>query len=313
MPAPVPLLDPELLRRLETLRLVTRERHAGRLAGIRPSRRTGASVEFADYREYQPGDDPRYVDWNVYARLERLFVKLSVAEQDLPVTLAVDASLSMSFGTPSKLDRAKQLAAALGFGALAGGDRLRLSILPPAALGSNPFPLLSATLRGKSQAFRLFRWLSELKPSGRARLGRTLSHLAAALRVEQGGLFLLISDLADPDGPEAFLPALTSLAGAGQEVVLLHLLSPEETDPGLAGDFLLLDGEEEGATLALEVNRRTRELYRQELLAWLETIRRGAAATGADHLVVETDRPWEEVVFDEMVRIGRVGSHAHRR
>src|SRR6201984_959527 len=114
-PAAPPLLDPQFLARLEQLELVSRKIFLGRIKGERRSKRKGQSVEFADYRNYVIGDDLRFLDWNLYARLDRLFIRLFMEEEDLHVYILIDNSLSMDFGTPSKLHFAKQVAAALGF------------------------------------------------------------------------------------------------------------------------------------------------------------------------------------------------------
>jgi len=124
-----PLLSPQLLAQLERLELVTRKIFRGRLKGERKSRRKGQSVEFADFRNYVPGDDIRFIDWNLYARLDRLFLKLFLEEEDLHFYTLIDASTSMDFGDPSKLYFAKQLAAALGFVGLCRADRVRVETL----------------------------------------------------------------------------------------------------------------------------------------------------------------------------------------
>src|SRR5437764_1567512 len=119
-----PLLAPEFLHRLEQLELVSRKIFAGKMKGERLSRRKGQSVEFADYRNYVVGDDLRFLDWNLFARLDRLFIRLFLEEEDLHVYLLIDNSLSMDFGTPSKLHFAKQVAGALGFVGLVNSDRV---------------------------------------------------------------------------------------------------------------------------------------------------------------------------------------------
>lgn len=301
----MPLLEPEFLSQLERLRLITRGRQFGRLPGIRPARGNGTSIEFADYREYQPGDDLRYVDWNLYARLGRLFVKLFAAEQDLQVTLVVDASASMDFGSPAKSQRARELAAALGFIALSGGDRVRLMVLPAAVAPS--LGMISPVLQSRRQAVHLFRWLEQVVPGGRADLPRAVIQLTSLLRSARGGLVLILSDLQDPAGPDVFLELLPTLIGSGQEVVILHLLSPEELEPEWTGDHLLIDSEAPAARVELALNRRARQFYHQELNLWLNTIRAQAAATGAEYLMVPTDLPWQATVFAELVAHGRVG------
>src|SRR5947209_2068446 len=126
MATQAPLLSPEFLHRLEQLELVSRKIFSGRMKGERLSRRKGQSVEFADYRNYTIGDDLRFLDWNLFARLEKLFIRLFLEEEDLHVYLLIDNSLSMDFGTPSKLHFAKQVAGALGFVGLVNLDRVAI-------------------------------------------------------------------------------------------------------------------------------------------------------------------------------------------
>lgn len=301
----MPLLEPELLSQLERLRLVTRRRQYGCLPGFRPARGTGASLEFADYREYQPGDDLRYVDWHLYARLGRLFLKLFAAEQDLLVTIVLDASTSMNFGTPSKIQRARELAAALGFITLSNGDRVRLLVLPSSAAPSSGS--LSPILQGRRQSVQLFHWLEQVTPGGRADLPRAISQLAVLLRSTRGGLVLLLSDLQDPAGPETFLALLPALTGQTAEAIILHLLSPEELEPEFSGNYLLIDSEMPATRVELVLNRRARQLYHEELSLWLQTIRTRAARAGVEYLLVPTDLPWQTTIFTELVGRGRLG------
>ena len=123
-----PLLTPELLAQLERLELVSRKVFRGRMKGERRSKRKGQSVEFADFRNYVPGDDLRFIDWNTYARLEKLFLKMFLEEEDLHFYALIDASRSMEFGEPTKLHFAKQLAAALGFVGLVRADRVKIEM-----------------------------------------------------------------------------------------------------------------------------------------------------------------------------------------
>ncbi len=163
------LFDAGFLRRLEQLELASRRLTAGRLKGERRSPRRGQSVEFADYRNYSHGDDLRQLDWNVYARLERLFVKLFVEEEDVTVHVLVDASRSMDYGEPNKLDFARRSAAALAYVALANHDRVSVAFLGEGRVSA------LRPLRGKARAVELFRFL------GTPRTER-LTGLAAASR-----------------------------------------------------------------------------------------------------------------------------------
>src|SRR6202035_950036 len=163
-----PLLDPEFLARLEQLELVSRKIFLGRLKGERRSKRKGQSVEFADYRNYVVGDDLRHLDWNLYARLDRLFLRLFLEEEDLHFYVLIDNSLSMEFGTPTKLHYAKQVAAALGFVGLTNLDRVMVEAFNDRIVQS------SVALRGRRSLWRLLDFLNGIQPAGPSDLTRSL-------------------------------------------------------------------------------------------------------------------------------------------
>src|SRR3569623_144494 len=153
-----PLLSPQLLAQLERLELVSRKIFRGRMKGERRSKRKGQSVEFADFRQYVPGDDLRFIDWNVFARLERLYLKLFLEEEDLHFYALIDTSMSMEFGEPTKLQYAKQLAAALGFIGLCRADRVKIESLGTSSRKPGP------TLRGRSSLWRMQDYLDGIQP-----------------------------------------------------------------------------------------------------------------------------------------------------
>src|SRR5947208_2888705 len=189
------LLTPDLLRRLEQFQLLAARRAKSSAKGERRSRARGQSVEFADYRTYVHGDDFRYLDWNLYGRLERLFLKLYEEERELPVRIFLDASESMSFGAPRKFDFARQVAAALGYVALCGFDRV--SVIPfPSTPGNAQLEAgalsqeLAArgalrSVRGKKSGIQFFRNLSALSAGGKADLNAALKR--GALEARQAG------------------------------------------------------------------------------------------------------------------------------
>src|SRR5690349_2477511 len=185
----------EFLAQLERLSLLSRRAFRGSVKGERRSPRRGHSVEFADYRAYGVGDDLRYVDWNIYGRLDRLHVKLFVDEEDLCLHLLVDASLSMDFGTPRKLLYATRVAAALGFVGLVSHERVGLGVLRARAVEGWP------PARGRNQVVSLLDFLGNIEPGGPTRLNDALAEYA--LRAREPGLAVLVSDLLDPQGFEA--------------------------------------------------------------------------------------------------------------
>src|SRR5271157_1306756 len=159
-----PLLDPQFLARLEQLELVSRKIFMGRMKGERRSKRKGQSVEFADYRNYVVGDDLRFLDWNLFARLDRLFIRLFMEEEDLHVYILIDNSLSMDFGSPTKLLYAKQVAAALAFIGLVNMDRVVIEVFNDRVTQSLP------AMRGKRSLFRVLTFLHQLEPAGQSNL-----------------------------------------------------------------------------------------------------------------------------------------------
>src|SRR5215470_5273976 len=163
-----PLLEPEFLGQLEQLELVTRKVFLGRMKGERRSKRKGQSVEFADYRNYVVGDDLRFLDWNLYARLDRLFLRLFMEEEDLHFYILIDNSLSMDFGDPTKLQFAKQIAAALGFIGLVNLDRVMIEAF------NNRLTQTMPALRGRRSLWRMLAFLQKLEPAGPSDLKQAL-------------------------------------------------------------------------------------------------------------------------------------------
>ncbi len=279
---------PEFLAQLERLTLASRRIFHGRVKGERRSPRKGQSVEFSDYRAYGVGDDLRYVDWNAYARLGRLHVKLFVDEEDLCLNLLVDASASMDFGRPTKLDYAVRLAAALGFVGLVGLERVGVGILRDrAAEGWLP-------ARGRNQFPALLDFLTGVKPAGPTRLNDAIQ--TYAMRSRESGLAVIVSDLLDPAGYETGLRALMERRF---DVHVVHLLDPEEMAPEFAGDFRLADAET-GEVRELSVDREALRDYRERLHAFLERAENFCRAHEIGYHRVVTDTPVEEFVLAQL-------------
>ncbi|MBU0702673.1 MAG: DUF58 domain-containing protein [Chloroflexi bacterium] len=304
------ILDGTILRKLDQLSLVARRVRAGQTAGERRSTKRGASVEFADYRDYAKGDDLRSVDWNIYARLGRPFVKLFEEEEDLAVHILLDGSGSMDWGGEGDKETRKQgeegrdankwvyarrLAAALGYVALASGDRLTVTNLqsPISNLQFGP-------VRGRGHTLRLFEWLEGLAASGATDLNGSLRGYAIA--GGRPGLVALISDLLSPAG---YVEGLTALAARGHEVALIHLLSPDEVEPPLGGDLRLLDVET-GDPQEVTIDGGMRALYRRRLAGWREEIRATCRARDVRYVPVETGTPFDRVVLYDLRRVGLV-------
>ena len=284
------VFDEAFLRQLERLLLLLKSPVRGGLKGGRRSVKRGQSVEFADYRDYSLGDDLRQLDWNVFARLERLFVKLFVEEEDVTVTFLLDASASMATGQPEKLLFAKRAAAALGYIGLASEDRVVVS-----ALGGRTARRQTG-LRGSSRVFRLLSNLSAIAVAdGPTDLLASARHAAAQLTGR--GVVVLISDLLDPSADRV----VRDVAASGSELIVLHVLSPQELDPALDGDLRLVDAET-GDGIDVTVDLATIDGYKARLAAWQEGLGDLAAKRRASYVPVATDLPLTELVFAELRR-----------
>ena len=229
-----PLLDPEFLHKLEQLELVSRKIFVGRMKGERKSKRRGSSVEFADHRNYVVGDDLRHIDWNVYGRLDKLFLKLFLEEEDLHFYTLLDTSLSMEFGDPTKLYYGKQVAAALAFIGLVNHDRVMLETF------SSGLDKGMSSVRGRSQMYRVVGYLDALEASGRSDLAASAK--AFAIKHSGKGIVVVISDFLDKRG---YQEALRYLLAKNLDIYVIHVLSQEEVEPELAGDLRLVDSEDD--------------------------------------------------------------------
>lgn len=285
------MFDSTFLRKLDRLALLTRRPMAGEIQGERRSPRRGASVEFADFRPYTPGDDIRQIDWNLYARMERFFLKLYVAEEELTVHLLIDNSASMDWGEPNKLAHARRLAGAFGYIALSGLDRV--SVQAFAADGVRQLP----SVRGKRGAIPLFTFLERL-PTGKTGNLATACHRYIQTARTPGPL-LLCSDLLDAGWKDA----LRALSSRPFEITLLHILAPQELEPELEGDFKLIDPEG-GAVIEISADLDLLRRYRENLAAWRSEIETFCNGRAINYLFIDTSVTVEEFVLSHMRRRG---------
>jgi uncharacterized protein (DUF58 family) len=284
------VFDETFLRQLERLKLLMKAPVRGGLKGGRRSVRRGQSVEFADYRDYSLGDDLRQLDWNVLARLERLFVKLFVEEEDVTVTFLLDASASMGEGAPSKLLFAKRAAAALGYIGLASEDRVVVTGL------AGRVARRRVALRGSGRVFRLLADLSAIQAvEGPTDLAAAVRHAGAQLSGR--GVAVLISDLLDPEADRA----IRELAATGSEVIILHVLSPQELEPELEGDLRLID-RETGESRDVTIDLAAIDAYKQRLVAWQTRLAETAAKRRISYVDLVTTLPIADLVFAELRR-----------
>jgi len=288
------LLSPELLAQLERLELVTRKVFRGRMKGERRSRRRGQSVEFADFRNYVAGDDLRFIDWNLYARLEKLFLKLFLEEEDLHFYALIDASASMDFGEPTKLHFAKQLAASLGFIGLCRADRVKIEAL--GAARTQPGPVL----RGRQSLWRMLEYVERVEPGLNVPLATSVKEFC--LRNSGKGILVLISDLMDKSGYES---ALRFLLAQDLDVYVIHVLSPEELEPDVKGDLRLVDCEDQDIA-EITVSRPLLDRYRRTLAAFIDGAREFCTRRGMKYLMTSTQTPVDQLVSNYLRQRGLI-------
>lgn len=299
------LFDESTLRKLEQLTLVAHKVRAGVMKGERRSTKRGTSIEFADYRDYTHGDDLRQLDWNVYARLERPFIKLLEEEEDLTVHILLDASDSMDWPPDDplitgpidthKFRYGQRLAGALGHIGLSTGDRVTIALLGRERVVGRWGPV-----RGRGQTLRLLAWLETLQTDGTTDLNAALDDYA--LRGGRPGLALIISDMFSPSG---YANGLTALQGRGYEVGIVHLLSPDEIEPPLAGDLRLIDSET-GTGQDVTIDGAMRDLYDRRLRTWRDEMANACLGRDVHYVAVETSTPWENVILYALRRAGVV-------
>ncbi len=286
--------DPNLLEALERLQLRTRRPLAGAMTGAHRSTRHGTSVDFADFRPYQPGDDFRRIDYGTLARLDQLLIRLYEAEDDLVVRLVVDASASM--GLDGKLRRAAEVAAAIGFVALTRGDAVTVHTAPSAP-GDRPRP--PARFRARTSWPRLRDHLAGLEAGGSGSLVGTATGLLTGAGPR--GLTVLVSDLLD----EEWDPALRRLPARGADLVVVQVLGPGELDPVVAGDVDLVDIES-GRRLPLSLTEQAIERYAARRDAWLDVVATRVAALGAGYSLVRSDGELRPVLLGSLRQAGVV-------
>lgn len=306
MATPPSLLSPSLLRQLEQLELLARRRSRSAGRGERRSRARGQSVEFADYRSYVAGDDLRHLDWNLYGRLDRLFVKLYEEERELPVQIFLDASESMTFGMPPKFDLARRLAAALGYVALCGFDRVTVRVFPEVRPGADAGAASEAArraalrgVRGRNSAPGFLDHLARVTPGGTADFNDALRR--GALEARQPGAAVVLSDLLDPRG---YSLGLDALVARGFHIHVVQILSPEELNPVTFGDLRLVDSES-AAEQEVTFGRFRLKAYRQVVENYTQKLREFSQARGIAFFRATSDTSLERLILREL-RQGRV-------
>jgi uncharacterized protein (DUF58 family) len=289
-----PLLDPQFLARLEQLELVSRKIFQGRMKGERRSKKKGQSVEFADYRNYVVGDDLRHLDWNLFGRLDRLFIRLFMEEEDLHFTILIDNSLSMDFGTPTKLHHAKQLAAALAFVGLINLDRVVIEAFNDRLTQSMP------PARGRRSLWRVMDFIQKLEPAGPSDLAKALRTFS--LKCSGKGVVVLLSDMMDKAGYEE---ALRYLIARQLDVYVIQILSQEEIEPEIVGDLKLTDIEDNDVA-EITVSAPLLKRYKQNLAAYRGALHQFCTRRGIAYLFTSNQVPVERLVLTYLRQRGLV-------
>lgn len=279
------LFDGDFLKKLEYLSLISRRVFRGSVLAQRRTKQMGGGIEFADHREYTPGDDFRHLDWNVYARHGELLLKRFQEEEDLHVYFLLDCSRSMGFGSPAKFDLARQVTAALAYIALADLDRVSVVAYSQEILGD--FPLS----RGKDRILSLLRFLEDLKPQGTdTNLARVVGGFV--MRPQRRGLAIVVSDLFDPTGYER---GLDRLRHRTYEPHIIQIHDPAEARPNLLGEVELVDIETDTMRKVTITERALRE-YRKVF----DEFQTGVAAYGKKYGLGCTQTT-NEVNFEDLV------------
>jgi uncharacterized protein (DUF58 family) len=301
-----PLLDTALLRQLEQLELLARRRSRGAARGERRSKARGHSVEFADYRSYVAGDDFRYLDWNLFGRLDRLFIKLYEEERELPVRVFLDCSESMRFGTPPKFELARGVAAAIGYVALCGFDRVTVRVFPdPEGERATPGELaVRAALRdvrGKRSALAFLTNLARVTPGGAASFNQSLKR--GALQVRSAGAAIVLSDVLDPQG---YAEGLEALVARGFHTQVVQILAAEELNPATFGDLRLVDSET-AAEQEVTFGKFRLKAYRQTVENYTQKLREFCRTRGIGFFRATSETPLADLLLKELRRARMLG------
>ena len=290
------------MRQLDRIDILSRKMLSGRMQGERRSKKRGQSVEFADYRNYVVGDDLRFIDWNLYARLDKLFLRLFLEEEDLSVSIVTDVTASMNYGEPNKLHFAKQLAAALGYTGLVHYNRVNLYTFTDAIHDQ------ARGMRGRRPIPRMLEFLDKQQPP---REGEKAGHLANALRrvaltQREPGVVIVLSDFIDKGEID---DALRYLMDPKHDVYAVQLLSPQEVDPAkgqLMGDLRLRDVED-GDVAEVSISAPLVQRYKANLQAYCQHVRAACLRRQIAYMISETDVSLESLVLKYLRQRGLVG------
>ncbi|MBD5551059.1 MAG: DUF58 domain-containing protein [Lachnospiraceae bacterium] len=288
------MLDTGFYDTLSRLQLRMSHKSSLNVSGNRKSVRKGNSTEFSDFREYMPGDDLRRMDWNAYARLDKLYIREYMEEKEAVVTVLLDTSASMDYGTNSKAELAKDLAAVVSFLALNNMDRVQIYDMKDM---SRPF----LALGGRSAFAGVLRWLENVEFVGEV----DMLSAARKMRCRGAGVTVIISDFLHPDMVEkqeeksGYEKLLQYLNYCGQRPVILHTMAKEELHITLEGALNLIDAETK-SRLRLVVDAKAIDSYERELKRFTERMKKGCASGRGAYVLCDTGRDRKQLVFQDL-------------
>ena len=285
------LLDPEFMNRLDSLDVMSRKILQGKLQGERRSKRRGQSVEFADHRPYVSGDDLRLVDWNIYGRLEKLFLKLFLEEQDLTIHIVADSSTSMSLGEPSKELFIKKLAAALGYVSLVNNNRVTISFF------ADGIKARLANMRGRNYLHKMAEYLLTTDCEGHSDFESSCRQLAAG-RIGSG-VMIVLSDFLFKQGYDVGLRRLISRQ---YDLYVIQVLCPQELSPSLSGDLKLIDIEDADSA-EITVSAALSKYYKRNVTAYCNELKDFCTRRGLVYVLANSADSVESMVLNYLRRI----------
>lgn len=289
------LFDNDFLQKLEQFSLLSRKLRKGAVRGEHRVIRRGMSTEFHDYKAYNSGDDLRYIDWNIYGRLDKLLIKLFSGEEDQSVHILLDTSLSMNTGTPSKIDYAKQIAGALAYIAVHSLDRVGITSF------SDRTGAIYVPERRLTNIYSMFRYLESIKVDGTTAFNKALKEYSG--KVKRPGTAVVISDMLDRGG---FEEGLLSLIYRKFDVVLLQILSEDELLPAISGSVKLIDAETD-VQMRVSIDKQSARQYQEELEGWFSSIERFCRQKNIDYIRSGNLVPIEDFLLKYLRHGGMIG------
>ena len=289
------LLDPQFMARLDQLDILSRKLLAGKMKGERRSKRRGQSVEFADYRNYTIGDDLRFIDWNIYARLDKLFLKLFMEEEDISLYILVDVSASCDFGDPNKALYIKKVAAALGYIGLVNYNRVTIAAMADGIVAE------TGAMRGRRRVSQMIDFVSKLPTSGASHFAESCKRFALANRHK--GVCVVLSDFFVKEGFES---GLRYVAGGKYDLFCVQVLSPQEIDPDLTGDLKLRDIEDNDMA-EVSITQPLMKQYKSNLNEYCLSLKDYITRRGGTYLFTSTAVPFDTLVLNYLRERGLLG------